>query len=246
MRKCFRRPLVDTRPRMSVTSKMMEACGETEGRLASELMQHEVQIERDVLDPLNQLTEVKTKQQKKDRITFSVDLLFWGQRSVWTPLSSLTDRDSKHSEAKKTARQVGSGLRLGQDEVSWAAFSQRNAADFAVHVMARTRLRQVVPDNQVHQPGDGSQSGFPQRRDGRGPQQSGDMQGGCGLRPGSLYQVGAMAHLAHSQDPKVRAAPAGLAPWSLTFGSPSRRTSSPQTCTALPRKREITHATTSR
>lgn len=39
---------------------MMEACGEAEGRLASELMQHEVQIERDVLDPLNQLAEVKT------------------------------------------------------------------------------------------------------------------------------------------------------------------------------------------
>lgn len=47
--------------RPSVSSRMMEACGEAEGRLASELMQHEVQIERDVLDPLNQLTEVKTK-----------------------------------------------------------------------------------------------------------------------------------------------------------------------------------------
>lgn len=46
---------------MSVTSKMMEACGEAEGRLASELTQYEVQIERDVLDPLNQLAEV-TKQ----------------------------------------------------------------------------------------------------------------------------------------------------------------------------------------
>lgn len=40
---------------------MMEACGEAEGRLASELMQHEVQIERDVLDPLNQLAEVKSE-----------------------------------------------------------------------------------------------------------------------------------------------------------------------------------------
>lgn len=40
---------------------MMEACGEAEGRLASELMQHEVQLERDVLDPLNQLAEVKTE-----------------------------------------------------------------------------------------------------------------------------------------------------------------------------------------
>lgn len=41
---------------------MMDVCGEAEGRLATELMQHEVQIERDILDPLNQLAEVKTRQ----------------------------------------------------------------------------------------------------------------------------------------------------------------------------------------
>lgn len=49
---------------MCVSSKMMEACGEAEGRLASELMQYEVQIERDVLDPLNQLAEVPKKKRK--------------------------------------------------------------------------------------------------------------------------------------------------------------------------------------
>lgn len=53
---------------MSVTSKMMEACGEAEGRLASELMQHEVQIERDILDPLNQLTEVKKNKKKQNNL----------------------------------------------------------------------------------------------------------------------------------------------------------------------------------
>ncbi|XP_064178912.1 rho GTPase-activating protein 17a isoform X3 [Anguilla rostrata] len=42
----------------SLIGKMMEVCGEAENRLASELMQHEVQIEKDVLDPLNQLAEV--------------------------------------------------------------------------------------------------------------------------------------------------------------------------------------------
>lgn len=39
--------------------KMMEVCGEGENRLASELMQHELQIEKDVLDPLSQLAEVR-------------------------------------------------------------------------------------------------------------------------------------------------------------------------------------------
>lgn len=39
-------------------SKMMDVCGEAESRLATELMQHELQIERDILDPLNHLAEV--------------------------------------------------------------------------------------------------------------------------------------------------------------------------------------------
>ncbi|XP_046710087.1 rho GTPase-activating protein 17a isoform X2 [Silurus meridionalis] len=42
----------------SLIGKMMELCGEAENRLASELMQHEIQIEKDILDPLNQLAEV--------------------------------------------------------------------------------------------------------------------------------------------------------------------------------------------
>uniref|UniRef100_A0A3B5BBI0 Rho GTPase activating protein 17 n=1 Tax=Stegastes partitus TaxID=144197 RepID=A0A3B5BBI0_9TELE len=43
----------------SLIGKMMEVCGEAENRLASELMQHELQIEKDVLDPLSQLAEVR-------------------------------------------------------------------------------------------------------------------------------------------------------------------------------------------
>ncbi|KAI3365561.1 hypothetical protein L3Q82_010646, partial [Scortum barcoo] len=42
----------------SLIGKMMEVCGEAENRLASELMLHELQIEKDVLDPLSQLAEV--------------------------------------------------------------------------------------------------------------------------------------------------------------------------------------------
>lgn len=42
----------------SMIGKMMDACGDAESRLASELMYHEVQLERDILEPLNQLAEV--------------------------------------------------------------------------------------------------------------------------------------------------------------------------------------------
>uniref|UniRef100_A0A8C7YIA7 Rho GTPase activating protein 17b n=1 Tax=Oryzias sinensis TaxID=183150 RepID=A0A8C7YIA7_9TELE len=37
--------------------KMMELCGDKEKLLANELVQHEVQIEKEILDPLNQLAE---------------------------------------------------------------------------------------------------------------------------------------------------------------------------------------------
>lgn len=49
----------------------MDVCGEAESRLATELMQHEVNLERDILDPLNQLAEVK---QKKTTVVITSDL----------------------------------------------------------------------------------------------------------------------------------------------------------------------------
>uniref|UniRef100_A0A7N8YAX6 Rho GTPase activating protein 17b n=1 Tax=Mastacembelus armatus TaxID=205130 RepID=A0A7N8YAX6_9TELE len=51
----------------SLIGKMMDVCGEAENRLATELMQHEVQIERDILDPLNQLAEVEIPNILKQR-----------------------------------------------------------------------------------------------------------------------------------------------------------------------------------
>ncbi|XP_051243655.1 rho GTPase-activating protein 17b isoform X2 [Dicentrarchus labrax] len=51
----------------SLIGKMMDVCGEAESRLATELMQHEVQIERDILDPLNQLAEIEIPNILKQR-----------------------------------------------------------------------------------------------------------------------------------------------------------------------------------
>uniref|UniRef100_A0A8C1U3N9 Rho GTPase-activating protein 17 n=1 Tax=Cyprinus carpio TaxID=7962 RepID=A0A8C1U3N9_CYPCA len=42
----------------SLIGKMMEVCGEAENKLALEQSQHEVQLEREILEPLNQLAEV--------------------------------------------------------------------------------------------------------------------------------------------------------------------------------------------
>lgn len=41
-----------------VSRKMLETCGDAENLLAMELSHHEVQVEKDILEPLSQLTEV--------------------------------------------------------------------------------------------------------------------------------------------------------------------------------------------
>ena len=45
-------------PCVCMCRKMIGVCGEAESKLASELMHHEVQIVKDILDPLNLLAEV--------------------------------------------------------------------------------------------------------------------------------------------------------------------------------------------
>lgn len=51
----------------SLIGKMMDVCGEAEGKLAFELLQHEMQMEKDILDPLNQLAEVEIPNILKQR-----------------------------------------------------------------------------------------------------------------------------------------------------------------------------------
>ncbi|KAL6477002.1 hypothetical protein MHYP_G00155010 [Metynnis hypsauchen] len=51
----------------SMIGKMMEVCGEAENKLAYEQSQHELQLERDILDPLNQLAEVEIPNILKQR-----------------------------------------------------------------------------------------------------------------------------------------------------------------------------------
>ncbi|XP_024920545.1 rho GTPase-activating protein 17b isoform X2 [Cynoglossus semilaevis] len=51
----------------SLIGKMMDMCCEAESKLATELMYHEVQLERDILEPLNQLAEVEIPNILKQR-----------------------------------------------------------------------------------------------------------------------------------------------------------------------------------
>uniref|UniRef100_A0A8C4SD67 Rho GTPase activating protein 17b n=1 Tax=Erpetoichthys calabaricus TaxID=27687 RepID=A0A8C4SD67_ERPCA len=64
--------------------KIMETCSEVESRLAMDLSAHEVQLEREVLDPLNQLAEVEIPNIQKQRKQLAKLVLDWDSaRTRW-------------------------------------------------------------------------------------------------------------------------------------------------------------------
>uniref|UniRef100_A0A8C4SBK6 Rho GTPase-activating protein 17 n=1 Tax=Erpetoichthys calabaricus TaxID=27687 RepID=A0A8C4SBK6_ERPCA len=68
----------------SLLGKIMETCSEVESRLAMDLSAHEVQLEREVLDPLNQLAEVEIPNIQKQRKQLAKLVLDWDSaRTRW-------------------------------------------------------------------------------------------------------------------------------------------------------------------
>uniref|UniRef100_A0A8B9P376 Rho GTPase-activating protein 17 n=1 Tax=Apteryx owenii TaxID=8824 RepID=A0A8B9P376_APTOW len=61
----------------TLLGKMLDTCGEAENKLAMELSQHEVQIEKEILDPLNQLTESEIPNIQKQRKQLAKLVLDW-------------------------------------------------------------------------------------------------------------------------------------------------------------------------
>ncbi|XP_068100392.1 rho GTPase-activating protein 17 isoform X5 [Hyperolius riggenbachi] len=61
----------------TLLGKTLNSCADAEQRLALELSQHEMQIERDILDPLNQLTEVDIPNIQKQRKQLARLVLDW-------------------------------------------------------------------------------------------------------------------------------------------------------------------------
>uniref|UniRef100_A0A665TZF1 Rho GTPase-activating protein 17-like n=1 Tax=Echeneis naucrates TaxID=173247 RepID=A0A665TZF1_ECHNA len=73
----------------SLIGKMMDVCGEAESRLAAELMQHELQLEREILDPLNQLAEVEIPNILKQRKQLANNV--WKLSAMAAKVDSLKD-----------------------------------------------------------------------------------------------------------------------------------------------------------
>uniref|UniRef100_A0A8C8S1U9 Rho GTPase-activating protein 17 n=1 Tax=Pelusios castaneus TaxID=367368 RepID=A0A8C8S1U9_9SAUR len=61
----------------TLLGKMLDTCGDAENKLAVELSHHEVQIEKEILDPLSQLTEAEIPNIQKQRKQLAKLVLDW-------------------------------------------------------------------------------------------------------------------------------------------------------------------------
>lgn len=68
----------------SLLGKMLETCGDTENQLALELSQHEVFIEKEIVDPLYGIAEVEIPNIQKQRKQLAKLVLDWDSvRARW-------------------------------------------------------------------------------------------------------------------------------------------------------------------
>ncbi|XP_056111370.1 rho GTPase-activating protein 17a isoform X2 [Rhinichthys klamathensis goyatoka] len=156
----------------SLIGKMMEMCGDAENRLASELMQHEVIIEKEILDPLNQLAEVDIPNILKQRRQLAKLVLDYDSaRARWlqatksiisgTNTQALT---AKADSLKEEVDEAMNKMELCKDQLSadmYNFFSKE--ADYARHYVmlleaqadyhrkSLTLLESVLPTIQAQQ-----------------------------------------------------------------------------------------------
>ncbi|XP_017277319.1 rho GTPase-activating protein 17b isoform X3 [Kryptolebias marmoratus] len=105
----------------SLIGKMMEVCGEAENRLATELMQYELQIERDILDPLNQLAEVDIPnifKQRKQLAKLVLDYDSAKNRLLQTSRSSNLAVASKGDSLKDEMDEALNKVEICKDQLS--------------------------------------------------------------------------------------------------------------------------------
>ncbi|NXJ60944.1 RHG17 protein, partial [Rostratula benghalensis] len=83
----------------TLLGKMLDTCGDAENKLAMELSQHEVQIEKEVLDPLCQLTETEIPNIQKQRKQLAKLVLDWDSARGRQEMILIT----RYNQAHKTS-----------------------------------------------------------------------------------------------------------------------------------------------
>ncbi|XP_075574663.1 rho GTPase-activating protein 17 isoform X3 [Pelecanus crispus] len=154
----------------TLLGKMLDTCGDAENKLAMELSQHEVQIEREVLDPLCLLTETEIPNIQKQRKQLAKLVLDWDSargrynQAHKTSGTNFQVHPSKIDSLKEEMDEAGNKVeqckdQLAADMYNFVSKEGEYARCFVMlleaqadyHRKALAVIEKVLPEIQAHQ-----------------------------------------------------------------------------------------------
>ncbi|XP_053221222.1 rho GTPase-activating protein 17 isoform X5 [Podarcis raffonei] len=154
----------------TLLGKMLETCGEAENKLAMELSHHEVQVEKDILEPLNLLSETEIPNIQKQRKQLAKLVLDWDSaRARWnqahkTSATNFQGLPSKIDSLKEEMDEAGNKVEQCKDQLAADMYNFiSKEGDYAryfvslleaqadYHRKALAVLEKVLPEIQAHQ-----------------------------------------------------------------------------------------------
>ncbi|XP_060116826.1 rho GTPase-activating protein 17 [Heteronotia binoei] len=154
----------------TLLGKMLETCGDAENKLAIELSHHEVQVEKEILEPINQLTEMEIPNIQKQRKQLAKLVLDWDSaRARWnqahkTSAVNFQGLPSKIDSLKEEVDEAGNKVEQCKDQLAADMYSFiAKEGDYAryfvslleaqadYHRKALAVLEKVLPEIQAHQ-----------------------------------------------------------------------------------------------
>uniref|UniRef100_A0A8C3KDE1 Rho GTPase-activating protein 17 n=1 Tax=Calidris pygmaea TaxID=425635 RepID=A0A8C3KDE1_9CHAR len=154
----------------TLLGKMLDTCGDAENKLAMELSQHEVQIEKEVIDPLCQLTETEIPNIQKQRKQLAKLVLDWDSargrynQAHKTSGTNFQVHPSKIESLKEEMDEAGNKVeqckdQLAADMYNFVSKEGEYAKCFVMlleaqadyHRKALAVIEKVLPEIQAHQ-----------------------------------------------------------------------------------------------
>ncbi|XP_065416364.1 rho GTPase-activating protein 17 isoform X8 [Chrysemys picta bellii] len=154
----------------TLLGKMLDTCGDAENKLAVELSHHEVQIEKEILDPLNLLTEAEIPNIQKQRKQLAKLVLDWDSararysQACKTSGTNFQMHPSKIDSLKEEMDEAGNKVeqckdQLAADMYNFVSKEGEYARYFVMlldaqadyHRKALAVLEKALPEIQAHQ-----------------------------------------------------------------------------------------------
>ncbi|XP_077685372.1 rho GTPase-activating protein 17 isoform X4 [Eretmochelys imbricata] len=154
----------------TLLGKMLDTCGDAENKLAAELSHHEVQIEKEILDPLSQLTEAEIPNIQKQRKQLAKLVLDWDSararysQACKTSGTNFQMHPSKIDSLKEEMDEAGNKVeqckdQLAADMYNFVSKEGEYARYFVTlleaqadyHRKALAVLEKALPEIQAHQ-----------------------------------------------------------------------------------------------